>query len=324
MKWKEITTDYLTFTRKERIGIVTVLLIIILLILLSISSNQGGTGQQTTDSTWMVAVKKLEQKESIAEKNSRDEYESNAAIYQYDPSKNNYYNNKPAGELFYFDPNTVSKSGWQKLGLRDKTIGTIQNYLGKGGHFKKAEDLQRVYGLHKDEYERLVPYIKIEYKQPEKYTASFTEDKNPKENRPDFKNASRYNSIDINTADTSGFISLPGIGSKLSTRIVNFRDKLGGFYEVEQVRETFGLPDSTFQKIKQYLKLENSTLRKININTATIDELKAHPYIRYSIANPIVAYRNQHGLFSNIEDLKKIMIITDDTYKKIAPYLTVQ
>lgn len=147
MKWKEIITDYLTFTRKERIGIVTVLLIIILLILLSISSNQGGTGQQTTDSTWMVAVKKLEQKENIAEKNSRDEYESNATIYQYDPSKNNYYNNKPEGELFYFDPNTLSKNGWQKLGLRDKTIRTIQNYLGKGGHFKKAEDLQRVYGL---------------------------------------------------------------------------------------------------------------------------------------------------------------------------------
>ena len=48
---------------------------------------------------------------------------------------------------FYFDPNTLSKDGWQKLGIRDKTIKTIQNYLSKGGHFRKPEDLQRVYGL---------------------------------------------------------------------------------------------------------------------------------------------------------------------------------
>ena len=63
-------------------------------------------------------------------------------------------------------------------------------------------------------------------------------------------------------------------------------------------------------------------VKKININTATIDEMKAHPYIKYSIANPIVAYRNEHGSFSKIEDIKKVMAITDEIYKKIAPYLT--
>ena len=111
--------------------------------------------------------------------------------------------------------------------------------------------------------------------------------------------------IDINTADTSAFISLPGIGSKLAARIVNFRDKLGGFYSIDQVGETFGLPDSTFQKIKQYLKLENTSIKKININTATVDELKAHPYIKYSVANPIIAYRNEHGPFFKSGRYKK-------------------
>ena len=91
-----------------------------------------------------------------------------------------------------------------------------------------------------------------------------------------------------------------------------------------QVSETFGLPDSTFQKIKQYLKLENAVVRKININTATVDELKVHPYIRYSLANPIIAYRNEHGLFSKVEDIKKVMAVTDDIYNKIVAYLAVQ
>ncbi len=201
--------------------------------------------------------------------------------------------------MFYFDPNTLSKEGWEKLGLREKTIQTIQNYIGKGGHFKKPEDLQRVYGLHKDEYERLAPYIKIEPGSSENEKPFLTENKNASEAKPDFTKTSRFSIIDINKADTSAFISLPGIGSKLAARIVNFRDKLGGFYTVEQVRETFGLPDSTFQKIRQYLVLENNSVKKININTATIDELKAHPYIKYNIANPIIAYRNQHGPFSN-------------------------
>src|SRR5690348_7247958 len=130
--------------------------------------------------------------------------------------------------------------------------------------------------------------------------------------------------LEINSADTTAFIALPGIGSKLAARIVTFREKLGGFYSVDQVGETFGLPDSTFQKIKEYLKLENTSLKRININTATVDELKVHPYIKWSVANPIVAYRNEHGAFSKLEDIKNVAAITDEVYKKISPYLIVQ
>jgi competence ComEA-like helix-hairpin-helix protein len=97
---------------------------------------------------------------------------------------------------------------------------------------------------------------------------------------------------------------------------------LGGFYSIDQVGETFGLPDSTFQKIKQYLTIQNQTIKKININSANVEELKTHPYIRYNLANPIVAYRSAHGSFSSIEDLKKIMIITEEVYQRISPYLT--
>lgn len=319
MKWKQIIADYLTFTRNERIGVITIFLLISLSILLSIFSATDATSRKVPDTAWLNAVRNLEQNPAD-DKNSM--YDSNNAItYQYDPSKNSF-NNRPEVKLFYFDPNTISKGEWQKLGLRDKTIGTIQNYLTKGGRFKKPEDLKRVYGLHNDEYERLVPFVRIGDKPAKEQNSDLAVRRT--EEKPTFNNTSRYSILDINSADTTAFISLPGIGSKLAARIVNFRDKLGGFYGIEQVRETFGLPDSTFQKIKQYLKLENNAtaIRKININTTTVNELKAHPYIRYSIANPIIAYRNQHGSFANIEELKKIMIITDEVYKKISPYLT--
>jgi len=257
-------------------------------------------------------MKRLEQKEikPIEKTDATDE----SYAYQYDRSKETYAS-KMQGELFFFDPNKLSATEWKKLGLRDKTINTIENYLNKGGHFRKPEDLQKVYGLRSNEYERLAQYVKIES------APVVNVNKNEKE-IPNESFTSRYSVIDINAADTSAFISLPGIGSRLAARIVNFRDKLGGFYSVMQIGETFGLPDSTFQEIKQYLKLENVFIKKININTATVDELKAHPYIKWSIANPIVAYRNEHGAFSNIEDIKKVMAVTDEIYNKIAPYLT--
>jgi competence ComEA-like helix-hairpin-helix protein len=129
--------------------------------------------------------------------------------------------------------------------------------------------------------------------------------------------------IDINQADTAAFISLPGIGSKLANRIVNFRQKLGGFYSVQQVGETFGLPDSTFQLIQPRLQCGPAVLQKLNINTADANTLKQHPYIRWNIANAIVQYRQQHGLFHAVEDLQQIVLITPELYNKIAGYLTV-
>ena len=326
LKWSEFIKEYLAFTRKERVGILVIVAIIVFTLFLpDILSKKSGNTPVKMDTAWMAAVRKLE----IKVPDSADEYyrkndDENAYAYQYDKRKSSYNENAIAkGELFYFDPNTISTSDWKRLGLRDKTIKTVENYLSKGGHFYKPEDLQRIYGLRDEEYESLKPYIKIE-SNPSKANEELVSSNSENEIRTAKTYTSRYSVIDVNTADSSAFISLPGIGSKLALRIVNFRDKLGGFYSIDQIGETYGLPDSTFQKIKQYLRLDNPSVKKININTATVDEMKAHPYIKYNLANPIVAYRNEHGLFSKIEDIKKVMAVTDEIYKKISPYLFVQ
>ena len=326
MKWSEFIRDYLVFTRKDRIGILIVVgLIVFTLFLPDILSKTSGNRPAKIDTSWMAAVKRSEIKAQDSpvfqyQKNDND----NAYAYQYDRRKSSHNESAPPkGELFYFDPNTISTSGWKRLGLRDKTIQTIENFLSKGAHFHKPEDLQKIYGLHDDEYERLGPYIKIE-SNPPKTNQELVSTKSKDETQPAKTYVARYSIIDVNTADTTAFISLPGIGSKLAARIVTFREKLGGFCSIEQIGETYGLADSTFQKIKHYLKLDNASVKKININTATIDEMKAHPYIKYNLANPIVSYRNEHGAFSKIEDIKKVMAVTDEIYKKIAPYISVQ
>ncbi len=251
---------------------------------------------------------------SRADSRNRNDYAEPAQLAGKD-----FSSNTPTGELFYFDPNTLPADGWKRLGIRAKTIHTIQNYILKGGKFRRSEDIAKIWGLHEDEISRLLPYVRIAPKDQADYSTEVM--------RPD-KGFSKTNSgkttIDINTADTTALISLPGIGSKLASRIISFREKLGGFYKVEQVAETYGLPDSTFQRIRNRLRLENAELRRLDINSVSLDELKTHPYIRYNIANAIIQYRNQHGRFTGLADLRNIMIINAELFGKIEPYLTVR
>jgi competence protein ComEA len=322
MGWKSNIGEYFIFSKKDRIAILLILLAISLIYFLP-DAVKPSKKSEKIDSTWIIAINQMQIKDSSTVNSyEREPSESNSyTSYQFD--KPTGYRQK--GELFYFDPNTLSADGWLRLGIREKTVGTIQNYLSKGGKFRKPEDVARIYGLFPNEYDRIAPYIQINETKDENYSDKQYTTNSTANNKPAYNSnsTSRYKTVDINFADTSAFVALPGIGSKLAGRIVNFREKLGGFYSVAQVGETFGLPDSTFQRIKQYLQVGNSSVKKININTASVDELKAHPYIKWALANPILAYRKEHGDFKTVEDIKNIMAVTDEVYNKIAPYLSV-
>jgi competence protein ComEA len=310
--------DYLNFSRKDRIGIIVLLSFLLFVFFLpSFKSLLTPRKSIKIDSSWIGFLKKTEEK---SQRNSKQDNENFPAAvaekndYEYDKNVNSN------SALFYFDPNTLSANEWKRLGLRDKTIKTIHNYLNKGGKFRKPEDFQKVYGLKQNEYELLSPYIKIENKK--EYSPIEKQAFEKRKEETAYSPHLHYAVVDINMADTTAFIALPGIGSKLAGRIINFREKLGGFYTAEQLKETYGLQDSVFQKIKPYLKLENKSVKKINLNTATKEELKIHPYIKWNIANAIIEYRNQHGNFSNLEDLKKIQAINEDMFTKLVNYIT--
>lgn len=242
--------------------------------------------------------------------------DENKPNYFHSPEKK--FNHSTNQEVFDFDPNTLSQEGWERLGISEKTITTIQHYLSKGGKFRKPEDLQKVWGIREDQVKRLIPYVVIKQTSPEWRPVT----NNYPPSSLDQKKSIKL--IDINGADSSEWISLPGIGSKLSNRIISFREKLGGFYNIDQVSEIFGLPDSVFQKIRPRLVLPNLNVRLINLNTASLDELKQHPYIRYHLANLIVQYRTQHGNFSDISELKKIMTVSNELYDKLSAYLSIK
>ena len=314
--WKHFISGYLNFTKRERNGVLILLSFICFFLLLPFAFPYFIQQKDYDHSAFEKAIASLQLKQV----DSSTEFKKRVYT-SYDRSGYTAHNygkvNK--GELFYFDPNSTTTADWQRLGIRDKTIATIQKYLSKGGKFYKKADIGKIWGLHKDEVERLLPYVQIKENVVSAYPAEKIVGKKV------YKSAAIAPvTIEINTADTSAFTALPGIGRKLSQRIINFRDKLGGFYTVEQIGETFGLPDSTFQKIKTYLKISRGDVKQFNINKATVDEMKTHPYLRYNLANAIVQYRNQHGNYTTISDIKKIMSVTDEIFNKLAPYLAVQ
>ncbi len=298
--WK----NYFTFTKKERTGIYVLLALIAICITIPQFFKTATFSEEVR-----VAVMQL-QKAPPGQVSKYKERKPNYNDVYYEPEREEPIK----ATLFAFDPNTLDAAGWKKLGINERTARTIQNYHAKGGHFRNAADLQKMYSLKKEDFDRLMPYIRIATRAPLYATG-----------KPPVKyEKAPPTIIDINRADTAAFISLPGIGSKLASRIVNFREKLGGFYSVQQVAETFGLPDSTFQLIQPRLQYGAAVLKKININTADANALKQHPYIRWNIANAIVQYRQQHGEFRSLEELQQIVLITPELYQKLAAYVTVE
>ena len=200
--------------------------------------------------------------------------------------------------LFKFNPNTISTNEWQKLGITAKQAAIIKNYTTKGGRFRKAEDLQKIYGLTKVDYARLAPFIVI----PEQKA------------KPNMM-------VELNTADSAKLTTIDGIGGAYAKRIIYYRERLGGFTSKEQLKEVFGMDDLKYDEIKAQVKADPNRIRKININTITFDKLRLMPYLNYKQVNAIIEYRNQHGSYASIHDLQNIAIIDDNILRKIEPYL---
>lgn len=216
--------------------------------------------------------------------------------------------NRDLAQPVPFNPNKATREELISLGIPDKVVRTLINYRSKGGQFHRQEDLQRIYGLTDELYEKLAPYIRLETGGESETTGLFT-------------NAETLPTLDINQATVEDWRSLPGIGPVLSARIVKFREKLGGFASVEQVAEVYGLPDSTFQRVKDQL-LASPVAPSLRINQVSVEELQAHPYLNWRQARAIINYRIQNGPFSNLADFSNVLALTEEQKAKLSPYLS--
>jgi DNA uptake protein ComE-like DNA-binding protein len=127
--------------------------------------------------------------------------------------------------------------------------------------------------------------------------------------------------IEINSCDSTELLRLPGIGQVLSSRIVRYRNLLGGFASKEQLQEVYGLRPETFNTIKDMVTVDTTLIDKIDVNSADFRRLNRLPYFERQEINDLLRYRNTNGQIHNINELTENSILSDEKAAKIKPYL---
>ncbi len=238
-------------------------------------------------------------------------------------------------EPFPFDPNTIGREEWHALGITDKQVDGLERYMKKGGRFRTKNDLGKMYSIKPEQFERLKPFILLpdslprkgrgEWKQSEPQFAERAEAHTFERATSTYERPS-YRKVEVNTADTNMLIALPGIGPTFARGIVKYRESLGGYHSLDQLGEVYVLKDKpdAVTKLKELLVLDTLMLRRIPISSCTVEELAAHPYARWKIAKPLIAFRTQHGAFKQVEDIKGCALVDAEVFRKLAPYLSVE
>lgn len=167
-------------------------------------------------------------------------------------------------ETFRFDPNTVSVPDLVRLGFSEKQAMAIDNYRKKGGIFRRKSDFARSFVVADTVYARLEPYIDIPL-------------------------------IDLNLADSADFDRLPGIGGYFASRMVEFREKLGGSYSYkEQLMDIYRFDREKFDGLSDLVTVSRESARPYRLWSLPADSLRLHPYIGSYAARGIVLFRENN------------------------------
>ncbi len=227
--------------------------------------------------------------------------------------------NGKSKQLFKFDPNAVSQADLQKLGFSSFLSTRIVRYRERGGKFRVKSDLLKIYGVDSTFYNQIKAFIDLPSRREPRQAAKLAE-----RYRYEQRQRNIIEKFDLNTADTTTLSRIRGIGQRLALRIVKYREALGGFVNMDQIKEVYGLDTVVIQRITNSGYLARDILpRQLDINTAGEKDLAAHPYLTGSEARSIVAYRFQHGEFKALDDLRKIQVLKEETLMRIFPYLSI-
>jgi DNA uptake protein ComE-like DNA-binding protein len=219
---------------------------------------------------------------------------------------------------FPFDPNQLDQKGWEKLGFTERQAAGIVKFKEKGGKFRVKTDVKKLFVVDDEIYGLLESYIQL----PDKVETAYTSDKKeyPKSSGKEYI----PHRAELNSADSASLVKVRGIGPAFAKRIMRYRDKLGGFSDIGQLQEVYGMDSARFIQIQENLFADEGLIKKININKASLDELRAHPYIDYYIAKALVDKRIQKGAFTDLIEIKEIPLIYESLFLKLRPYLTVK
>lgn len=300
MKWLK---NYFTFSNSDRNAVIILSVILFLLITgTKIIDHFGANEQFKINKTEIQAVQLSGNQKNVLPSNQK--HYSDKPYNQTEVISGNDISNENETSLHTFNPNVFNENDWTQFGASTKLISTIQNYLTKGGYFKNADDLKKIYGLSDLLFIQVKPYLLFD-------TISNNS------NKPILA----YEKLDLNVADSAALDNLKGVGNYTASKIIRYRNLLGGYYSVDQLKEIRGIKPEYLEPVLNQVIVLSPVFTFIEINNVDAKTLSIHPYVSTNEANAIVAYRKQHGNFKTADDLKSIELLSDSLINKLTPYL---
>ncbi|RIH66086.1 hypothetical protein D1164_07440 [Mariniphaga sediminis] len=207
-----------------------------------------------------------------------------------------------------FDPNEANAEELLRFGFDRFQVSNLLKYREKGGDFSRPEDLMKIYGIDSAIFALVKPHILIREK--------------PEEIALEEENSSPPLLIELNSADSLQLICLKGVGPVFASRILKYRELLGGYYSVSQLMEVYGFPEETFLSIKENIFTDTMKVEKIRINFVDFPGLLRHPYLNKVHVEAILNYRQKNGPFISNDQVLKAGLIDTATFVNLLPYLT--
>ncbi len=326
MKW---LFEYFSFSKGERIGLIVLLALLIVII--------GGQQflKQSIEPVYQVDTAELRKqaqryREALARKDSLKQLEKKQG-----PPKANMRSTKKEQKedtfeisYFPFNPNKISYRKWRKLGVSGKVAHTIENYLDQGGKFYEKADLKEIYGLSDQKYQQLKPCIRLPEQQEisaksEEFGAISSARESSKTNakQDTTKKPEQVEKVEINDADSVQLIQVYGIGPVFATRILTYRADLGGFLNLGQLKEVYGIDGDYYDQLTDQLSVDSTKIKRLSVKDAEFKALLKHPYLSYPDVLAIVRYRENQDDIGDLHDLVEHRIIPEKAFNQIKPYL---
>ncbi len=297
--------ELFNFSGKERTGIIVLLLIIFILLLIG----------------WLIP------RFFPADKNDFSKWQGE--VNDYLTKKEAVIPVPIALHISTFNPNEVDSVSLANMGLPLKVRNNWLKYLEKGGHFRDKEGVKKIFGMTSELFDQLDNFIVI----PAKSISVVEIAKGASASKPangfnrdtifkhtySKKEMQKVTAQELNSTDSLHLLEIPGIGPVFASRIIRYRNLLGGYYSVTQLKEVYGMKEETFKAVESYFIVDPTMLKSFNINFSTVQEMGRHPYFGFKTARKVAKLRDKTGKISSPDDLSSV--ITADSLNKLIPYL---
>ncbi len=248
--------------------------------------------------------------------------------------KKQYPRDTIALHLQPFDPNTADSATLVHLGLKKWQVSNMLKYRAKNGRYRNPEDLKRLYGMTDSMYHALLPYIRIDTVAVLQFRDSLRRSQQEALNRdtmsrdtmPRYISHKRDTVLNLRTADTTSLQMIRGIGTYRAKQIVRYREQLGGFVSVEQLREVKALQplfaDSlSADSLLSHFVLDSVFVEPLRVNSMHLERLQRHPYLSFEQAKAIYELRRRKIRLKSIEQLRVLDCLTEADLLRLQPYL---